>query len=395
MAKKSKSPREHARVVLEGVPRVNFYDGGERCPEDVPFPSCLRACLEFMGENLGCKHIKAEGSTWRLGCAYAYLMGTSGSAFRLSWGQGWQGDNVEIMYMSADPDAPFRRAFESVGYAHESVMKEEDRDNEAYFRSRIIESIRDKGRPVLGFGVIGPPECCIITGYDNHGNVLIGWNFFQNFPEFDSKIEFEPSGYFRKQDWFKDTEGLIIIGEKQEKPSLNEIYRDALKWALEVVRTPMPWKNRYNGLAAYAAWADALMCDDEFIADDMAVLRERHMVHDDAVGTVAEGRWYGALFLMRIAEHIPAMSVELLEAASCYAAEHDLMWQIWNLVGGIGRSDEHVKKLAEPDVRRQIVPIIFRARDKDAEAADHIERALAKWKGDRCARMVHFSGKFG
>jgi hypothetical protein len=29
-------------------------------------------------------------------------------------------------------------------------------------------------------------------------------------------------------------------------------------------------------------------------------------------------------------------------------------------------------------VRRQIVPLIRQARDKDAEAADHIERALAK-----------------
>ncbi|NQT50456.1 hypothetical protein HQ576_00310 [bacterium] len=40
-----------ARVVLDGVPRVGFYfdqqkhdDSKMRCPEDVPLPSCLRAC---------------------------------------------------------------------------------------------------------------------------------------------------------------------------------------------------------------------------------------------------------------------------------------------------------------------------------------------------------------
>jgi hypothetical protein len=31
------------RLVLEGIPRVNFYHGGPRCPEDIPFPSVMRA----------------------------------------------------------------------------------------------------------------------------------------------------------------------------------------------------------------------------------------------------------------------------------------------------------------------------------------------------------------
>lgn len=377
----STSPDDSARVVLEGVPRVGFYPsmraaGEERCPEDVPFPSCLRACLEYLGENLGCKHVAVDSSTWGLGCAYAYLMGTSGAAFRLLWKPGWHPDNVDVLVMAEDANEPFRRAFEAVGYAHEMVGKEEGRDDEVYFRQRIVESIREKGRPVIGFGVIGPPECCIITGYDEHGDALVGWSYFQGWPEFKAQIEFEPSGYFRKPGWFEDTPGLILIGEKGERPPQDDIYREALRWAIEIARTPMV-HDRHNGLAAYAAWADALVRDDDFATGDMAVLRECHMAHDDAVGTVAEGRWYGALFLMRIAEHVPAMASELLAAASCYAAEHDLMWEIWNLAGFM-RSDAVVAKFADPAVRRQIVAIILQAREKDAEAAEHIERALAK-----------------
>jgi hypothetical protein len=34
--------------------------------------------------------------------------------------------------------------------------------------------------------------------------------------------------------------------------------------------------------------------------------------------------------------------------------------------------------LAEPEVRRKIVPLILQSREKDAEAADHLERALEK-----------------
>ena len=110
----------------------------------------------------------------------------------------------------------------------------------------------------------------------------------------------------------------------------------------------------------------------------MSVLRERHMSHDNMVGMVAEGRWYASHFLRQVAENETDMAENLSAAIDCYEAEHSLMWNIWGLVGGIGRSDEKVKKFAEPEIRRQIAPIILEARDKDAKAADYIEKVLAK-----------------
>jgi len=377
MAILPRSSSELTRVVLEGVPRVGFYEGGKRCPEDFTFPSSLRACLEYMGESYGCEHLTEPQPIWQLCCTYAYIMSACGYAFWLSWRTGWHMDNNSILFMSADPDEPFKRAFQAVGHDHEIILKQECHDSETYFRRRIIESIRDKRRPALGFGVVGPPECCIITGYDEDGDVLTGWSFFQSFREFNVGVEFEPSGYFRKKDWFKDTHSLIIIGGKQEQLSRGGIYREILKWALEVARTPMV-HDRSSGIAAYQAWAEHLLRDEDFPVEDKAVLRQRHMVHDDAVGMVAEARWYASLFLPQIARHEPAMAEELLAAASCYAAEHDLMWKIWGLVGGIGREEPKFMKLAEPSVRRQIVPVILQARDNDVEAVDHIARALTK-----------------
>ena len=84
---------------------------------------------------------------------------------RLSWKPGWHLDNVALVHMSDDPVAPYDRAFESVGYEYEFLFPEESRDNEGYWRERIVESIRHKRRPVLAFGVVGPPECCLVTGY--------------------------------------------------------------------------------------------------------------------------------------------------------------------------------------------------------------------------------------
>ncbi len=378
------------RFVLENVPRVHFYEGGKRCPEDIILPSVMRSILEYLGEeDYGCKHCPICGKAPKVFCTYSFLVGVSGAATFLSWKEGWHGDNVALFYMSEDAGAVERHIFEAIGYTYEAVMKEEGRDNETVFRQCIIESI-DRGMPALAYGVIGPPEPSIITGYDEGGDVLIGWNFFQNFPECNAGVEFEPSGYFRKRDWFNDTENLLIIGEKQSKPSLPEISRDTLRWLLKVTRTPMVrpepdapewYRNRHNGLAAYEAWADHLLRDAEWPAGDEATLRAHHRIHEDAVGTVAEARWYGSIFLAEMTEQFaagpgkPGTTEYVLHAAACYAAEHDLMWKLWELAGGIG-NPEAFRVMADPDKRRAMADIIRQARDKDAQAADHMEQAL-------------------
>ncbi len=378
------------RLILEGVPRVHFYEGGKRCPEDIILPSVVRAILEFLGEpDYGCKHCLAKTPNCKIVCTYAFLVGVSGAAAYLSWKEGWHGDNTALSLMSDAPDAPARRIFEAVGYACEAVAKEDGRDNESVFRRRICESL-DRGMPVIASGVVGPPEPCIIAGYDEGGDVLLGWSFFQNFPEFNAGVEIEPSGYFRKRNWFKDIESLFIIGEKLTNPPLETIGRDALRRLLKITRTtivrpepdaPESYRARHNGLAAYSAWADHLLRDAEWTGDDETTLRAHHQIHDSAVGTVAEARWYGSVFLTQIAECFVAgsnrrgTSEHIFNAAACYAAEHDLMWTIWDLAGGNGNPDAF-RAMADPARRRAMVEIIRQARDKDAQAAEHFEQAL-------------------
>jgi hypothetical protein len=373
------------RVVLDGVPRVHFYQGGVRCPEDIILPSVMRAILEYVGEpDYGCRHCLAQNPEAKVLCTYAFLVGVSGAASFLSWKEGWHGDNVAPFYMSADAAAPERHIFKAIGYEHEWVMKEPGRDDEEVFRERIAESI-GRGMPVLGYGVIGPPEASIIAGYDEGGKVLIGWSFFQ-----DDSTEREPSGYFRKRDWFKDTECLLVIGGKVDKPPMEETYREALGWMLEVTRTPMVrpkpdapewYQQRHNGLAAYEAWAEHLLRDEAWPADDEAALRAHHRIHDDAVGTVAEARWYGSVFLAQLAEGLAAgpgkrgTSAEVLHAAACYANEHDLMWEAWELAGGIGNPEAY-RHMADPGVRQALADVVRQAREQDTRAAEYIERAL-------------------
>jgi hypothetical protein len=131
-----------------------------------------------------------------------------------------------------------------------------------------------------------------------------------------------------------------------------------------------------NGWAAYTAWAEALSQEENFPAGDEATLRHRHFAHEMAVETVAENRWYGGQFLLEAADHVHYRQVEdLFVAAGRLAAEHDLMWQVWDATGGNGNPDAW-RRLADPAVRRRIVPLILAARDKDMEAVAHLEYAL-------------------
>ncbi len=382
------------RLVLEGVPRIHFYDGGARCPEDIILPSVMRALMEYFNEEtLGCRVCRGIQPACRVPCSYAFFVGVTGAASFLSWKKGWEGDNVALFYMSADPAAPSRRAFEAAGYTYEVVEKRTGSEREL-FCQRLFESLQ-KGYPVCADGVIGPPETCLITGYDEGGEVLIGWNFFQQFPEFNAGVTFEPPGYFRKRNWFEDTHDFLILTGKRQPPPLKEIYRSALEWMLTVARTPVVrpepdapewYQQRANGLAAYDAWADQLLQDDDFPDGETAILQQRHQVHDNVVGTVAEARWYGSQFLTGMTiggddiVHRNALE-DLYHAAALYAGDHALMWDLWALAGGNG-SPEGWKLFADPAVRRQMIPIIQKARDNDARAADHLERVLARWPGD-------------
>jgi hypothetical protein len=374
------------RFILEGVPKVQFYQGGKRCPEDLCFASVVRACLEYLGDNdYGCKHASTPHPGCITTCTYAHILGISGTAFWLTWRPGFYTDNTEFRLMSDDPEATIRHTFQALGYDYEYLTPSPEHD-EAYLCQRIIHSIRDLGRPVISFGIVGPPEAGIITGYDENGAVLVGWSFFQSDPMFATGLETEPAGYYRKRDWLQNCSGLVIIGEKHERQTLGSIYKQALQWGIQVARNPTVTTNGtvyHNGLAAYTAWAEHLGHDVDFPADNEAVLREHHWIHEMAIGLVAEARWYGSQFLVGMTEHVdagvPRDAIEdIYHAAGYLAGEHELMWKLWDLEGGNG-NPEAFRKMAISAIRQQVVAVILLSRDKLERAGDHMERALSKW----------------
>ena len=363
--------------VIEGIPRVGFYRGGNACPESYPFPSCLAAYLRFMGDDRGTREIDGSGGKWILNDTYVHLMGTSGEAFRLFWRPSWDLGNSAILSLTPDSRKFFELAFAGIGYGYEVLHRKDHGMNESVMRQRIIQSLRD-ARPVLGFGIVGPPECCLITGVDQGGDVLIGWSFFQDSPEFSAGLDFEPCGYFRKRNWYAHTHALVLISHRIGPVNREVAYRRSIQWAIDLIRRPLieldgQWP---SGLAAFTTWAETILRHQDFPSKDMTVLRQRHLAHTSTVGMVAEGRWYGSLFLKAVKEAISSLADPLQEAIACFEQEHKLMWQIWGLVGGLGFEDDKVLRFAEPKVREQIAPILLQARDLDAQAANCLERTI-------------------
>ena len=311
---------------MENVPRVAFARIHDGRFEFTPFPSCLKAITGYVGTPV----------------TYHYVLSTSGAAFRLLWHrERWEGGNVDIRFMDENPLRPFTAALSSLGYEYEIILNgtldweiphvtiqkylsPHFVTQPARFREAVVESING-GRPVLALGVVGPPEACIITGYDDGGDVLVGWSMFQEGGGMFAPAGTEESGYFRQTDWFQKTYGLITLG-KRTKVDVTQVYLDTLKWIPAIVRTPTV-HNYYSGLRAYDEYIAKMLADDEFPSDDVERLAQRRMVHYDAMTMIAE-RGDGATFLSEVSEHPPFSGArkELLAASQSMDSGIRLIW---------------------------------------------------------------------
>jgi hypothetical protein len=396
-----------SRLVLADVPPVGFFmnvPGGAPgiCPEDITFPSALRTVLEYMGDEcLGCQHRPRGTAGACTSCGYGFLMTVSGAAFGLHWQPGHWDFGEGGVLRSANAAEPIRWAAESIGYACK-VLGNATLDAEGQFPEHgdeaavreLIKASLAAGRPALAWGVVGPPECCIITGYDEDGDVLIGWNFFQAMPEFNAGVEFEPAGtipgsYFRCRNWFGNTWAVMTLGERTPVPALNDVYAETLRRALIIMCTPIIRGTWANGIAGWDAWVEALLDDANFAPDDPR-LGERHAGHSDTVGMIAELRCYAIPILKEMAAVFPQAAGSLRRAAGCFAQIHDLMWRVWecawdNPTMGRATGDTTTpadwpagesQRFARRDMREQVVALLQQAQAADAAAAACVEAAL-------------------
>ncbi len=329
------------RAVLEGVPKIGFN------LHTCPFPGSLVACLRYLGDPTD----------------YDYVMGVSGAPFRGFWNRD-DGGNIDLMYLAPEPH---RRAFDALGYECQALPWDD--------RAALLDAIKGsiaRGRPVLAFGIVGPPECGIVAGYDRGGDVLVGYSYFQ-----DNSLP----GYYEQADWYELAQrgvniAAILIGDRKPRPAERDVLASSLAWAVGLARTPRrPERpDHLCGLAAYDGWADGLEVDDDYPGDNVEVMATRVMVHADQATMLYERR-SAARYLRGMAAIAPEAAASLAAAAALYDETADELSGAWPWGDSMGT--EVGRDLAVPSIRRDIARHVRVAKAKETRAVEHLERALA------------------
>ena len=334
-------------MILYGVPKVSYSN---KDVELTPFLSSLRSCLTYNGQDM----------------SYARLMAGSGAAFRLMWNTTcWDGGNVDILVMRPDRMEPIHAALRTAGRTARFSMKTGSRTDKEEMVS-LIRSEIDAGRPLVGFGIIGPPEACVITGYQDGGEKLLGWNYFQTSPEWQGGLAFDPSGYFIRSGWFEhpETLGIMAIGPAGDAPSGVAFLKEVVERAIIVMEAGRVG-DFASGASAFDAWRGAMLDETQFPAGaPLLMLMERLMCQCDAVTMVSEGRSYASLHFAREAESMPEWSGKLQELARSFRQTHDVAMQMPPLYG-FGMDEGIARKLAGEETRQAIADLISKARNSD------------------------------
>lgn len=346
--------KNNGSTVLYGVPRVGYgtYGGG------TPYPICLKAVSEYLGEDLD----------------YSFIMAASAAAFRLVWNpKTWDLSNVDIFHTFHETNEVYRMAASALGREFSFLGREQNTAKEefcAFIRQHI-----DEGYPCIALGVIGPPEPCIITGYRENGDVLLGWNFFQNDPEFASGIEIDESGYFVCRSWWEntDTQAVMCMGAVEGEPlPVGEILQNAV--------TVLTGRTEYGyckGLFAYDAWKTALQRESEFtVGGNYSLLFEKMLCQTDAITCVSDGRSSAARYLNGLAQASSGHSGDYRQIADAFAQCAKQIEKMWEILGTPENMDKMLERFSNPEVRKQLCRQIDLARQSDAKALDRMKKII-------------------
>lgn len=324
-------------TILYGVPKVEWgtYGGS------TPYPICLKACADYLGDDLD----------------YASVVVACGGAFRFTWNEkNWDMSNVDIYHTFTEggEETVYSYAAKALGREFSMLGRAETTTKEEFIH--FIKQHIDMGYPCIAQGIIGPPEACIITGYRDNGNVLLGWNFFQHDPAFGGNVEFDECGYFICDNWWEntDTQAVMCLGPVEGEPFAD---KEIIKTAVSVM-TERKDGDYCKGVAGFAAWRKLLSEDRAFLGDNESLLFEKMLCQDDATTCLIDGRGCAAEYFKRIFEEETGKAdAEILEKyknlAELFAEEKHLAQQTWALLGDWDNMGQRPAKLAEKAVREK------------------------------------------
>lgn len=353
-------------TILYGISKVEYGSNG--C---TPFPMCVKSCANYLGQDIGID----------------FSMVASGAAYRLTWDTtSWNGGNVDVIHTFDDPEAIYKLGVEALGREFQIItrtntscdVKFSGRD-ESNNKNDFIHFIKDhieKGIPCIALGIIGPPEACIITGYRENGNTLLGWNFFQDALEYSADIKIDESGYFISNKWWEnnDTVAVISMGEKN-KPMISN--KEIIENAIRVMTGRFDIKSGKTfakGIYAYDAWIKAILNEAEFPKNAvLPILAERLMCHGDAMDCLEDGRNNAAIYMKKLSEELKEHSDTCNIIGNQFANVAENIWKMADILGGYERNEKQMRNFAKAEVRQRLAVLIKECKIADSNALEALK----------------------
>lgn len=325
------------RNVIAGLRRVDWSDV-ERQNE---FLNCVISAMERLGRRYD----------------YEYLACVSGCAFRGC--SPLDGTNPAVYHVMND-SAIIMHTFRMIGY-NVTIHSRGDYETD---RELIVSSI-DHGIPVLTFGgVLNCSECCIISGYDDDGAVLLGYNPFM-YIQNDHNEPADSTGYYRKSRWhdgyFEQSAGNILIFEKPTAPlSEEEVLTESLLMAVKLIRGQASQSTKFlTGYAGHTRYAE-LICkdtDDSFGLYLMILCNNK--LYQDKV--------FVAPFLRKAQNVLKDKAPVLEQCAGLYDQVSHLRWEMARTVAEDFSMGE---RILDKSIREKYAQCVYGIRDCEKSAAD-------------------------
>jgi AraC-like DNA-binding protein len=348
--------------ILYGVPKVYYGRIVDGQMQLTPFSMVLQAVLNYMGQNI----------------TYTQIMAASGAAFRQRFdSRGWNMGASDIRYIYRVPVKPFELAYLSAGRRYK-ICEVPDKSKAKDTYLEMIKSELDCGRPLIALGVVGPPEACIVTGYQNGGRTLLGWSLFQGGGPFDENVEIHETGYFIRENWWENTEAIMSIGEEiGTLTPVKEILKNALKIMTEEnIETCGGSHLFYGGQAAYAAWAKTIEEDAGYAeGSDMIAAA---VSHEEQESMLWEGRGNAAAYIGALAEQYPALALKFAECAGLLKSASECVLKMQSARDGQGQDEKVLSKFKERQTREQIAAFIREAAAYEKNACAVLEKIIGE-----------------
>jgi hypothetical protein len=206
------------KVFIENIPRLEWGRN-----TDNSFVRSVQLSLNALGENY----------------TYEFLMGISGSAFRLHFNPDW-------CPSSADSTTGFdvsKILFKSLAYKCELHSIDDNKFNDIKSLYQKIITQINLGIPIIAINLKVCPEWGIITGYLKNKPGILCRTYFDKTDEY-TLAERAP--------WL-----TFFIGEKGESLDKNTLFKNSLKIAVQLAKTN-EFGDYKSGFSAFEKWIEEL-----------------------------------------------------------------------------------------------------------------------------------------